>query len=325
MENFWKDFPEVTGDLERVKALLKRHLEQAPEPLRRDLSVLFKQEGKGLRPALVLLAARSGSASVSVDELAASAELLHLASLIHDDVIDNSPLRRGLPSFQAQVGLPKAVLYADLLFAFCFQLVTRGVSRESALAISKIVALMSGAEIIQLNDRFVPQSSLRRSLRKTMGKTAAFLSLCLYSGAYESGQDAATCRIYRRFGYCLGMAFQILDDILDFVSDEATLGKPILEDLRQGIYTLPVVLALRQEAETGIKTPLWNLLGRFKDDSGLQNEIAGWIKAYRGLEQSRQLAELYSRRALEELKKLPLDAPRKILAEVTQRLLNRNF
>ncbi|NNM66962.1 MAG: polyprenyl synthetase family protein, partial [Spirochaetales bacterium] len=183
MENFWKDFPEVTGDLERVRALLRRHLDQAPEPLRSDLDVLFRQQGKGLRSALVLLAARSGSASVSVDELAASAELLHLASLIHDDVIDNSPLRRGHPSFQVQVGLPKAVLYADLLFAFCFQLVTRGVSRESALAISKIVALMSGAEILQLNDRFAPQPSLRRSLRKTMGKTAAFLSLCLYSGA----------------------------------------------------------------------------------------------------------------------------------------------
>jgi heptaprenyl diphosphate synthase len=219
---------------------------------------LIWREGKSLRAGLILLAADPAAQGRqnAVDGAAAAVELLHLATLVHDDIVDQAALRRGEPAYYQQVGPSKAVLYGDLLFASAFRSVSRDVGPDSAGALADLVTVMAGSEIQQLSDRFRLPLSPRRILRKTMGKTALLFSLSLYVGGRESGRPDAVVAALRRAGYSLGMAFQLQDDLLDWTGDPKVLGKPILEDLVAGIYTWPVADA-------------WS-----RDPTGTQKELA---------------------------------------------------
>jgi heptaprenyl diphosphate synthase len=223
-----------------------------PSDLRGELSPLVRREGKSLRAGLILLSSgeASGDARDAVEAAAAAVELLHLATLVHDDIIDQAALRRGEPALQQKLGPQKAVLYGDLLFAAAFRSVSRDVGPSSARSLADLVTVMAAAEIQQLNDRFVLPLSPRRILRKTMGKTALLFSLSLYVGAREGGRPEDLASALRRAGYALGMAFQLQDDLLDWIGKSEELGKPVLEDLTAGIYTWPVAQAWRIDPVT---------------------------------------------------------------------------
>ncbi|NNM54732.1 MAG: polyprenyl synthetase family protein [Spirochaetales bacterium] len=323
MNNFWKASPEVSEGLTRVQKRLRTELERLPTALKAPLRRLIDNPGKGLRPGLVFLAAASGEPRSSVDDLAAAAELLHLASLIHDDIVDSAGLRRGQKALHRQVGVPSALLYGDLMFAACFRLVSTEVSRPSASALAAIVTLMAGSELLQQQDLYRPHLSLRHVLRKTMGKTAALMSLCLYSGAVESGQDAPVCQIYRRVGYALGMAFQIRDDLLDFTSQERLLGKPVFNDLRHGVYSVPVVLALRREYQTGRNSLMRLLSSPAVNRPAVAHRAVALITAAGALTEAEQLVTLYTQRALHNLGALPIDPHRQVLHDLCQTLADR--
>jgi heptaprenyl diphosphate synthase len=234
-----------------VKVRLREQADSLPTDLRDELSPLVQREGKSLRAGLILLS--SGGAPDdrrdAIDAAAAAIELLHLATLVHDDIVDQAALRRGEPALHQKLGPQKAVLYGDLLFAAAFRSVSRDVGPGAARSLADLVTVMVAAEIQQWNDRFRLPLSPRRILRKTMGKTALLFSLSLYVGATEGGRPEAVAAPLRRAGYSLGMAFQIQDDLLDWTGDPALLGKPVLEDLSAGIYTWPVAQAWRQDAE----------------------------------------------------------------------------
>ena len=323
MSDFWKPFPETARDLTRVRSVLEDLLKAAPKPVGTELARLFGSGGKALRPAFFLLAARSGDFKDSFYTLAAALELLHLATLIHDDVIDEAALRRGEESLQARAGPAQAVLYGDLLFAACFNLVTESVEPSQARGLARVVGLMAAAEILQHQDRHQIGTSVRHALRKIMGKTAALFSLCFSTGATVSGQDSATIQIYRRFGYCLGMAFQIIDDILDLTSQAATLGKPAGWDLAHGIYTLPVVLALR--AETGPSRALRGALKVIPASDRSREAIEAELVSSGAIAEARCIAGLYTDRARRELARLPRDAHRDTLSAVLALLLDRQY
>jgi len=250
MSAFWFPFPRVREGLERVRVRLQSQADALPSDLRDELSPLIRREGKSLRSGLILLSAGpvAGDRQVAVDAAAAAVELLHLATLVHDDIIDQAPMRRGEPALHRRVGPQKAVLYGDLLFAAAFRSVSNDVGADSSRSLADLVAVMATSEIQQLNDRFRLPLSPRRILRKTMGKTALLFSLSLFVGAREAGRPAAVCLALRRAGYALGMAFQIQDDLLDWTADPQVLGKPVLEDLEAGIYTWPVALAWAQDS-----------------------------------------------------------------------------
>lgn len=285
MSAFWSSFPRVREGLERVGARLREQAEALPADLRDELSPLIRREGKSLRAGLILLSAgESSEKPEAVEAAAAAVELLHLATLVHDDIVDQAALRRGEPALHRKLGPQKAVLYGDLLFAAAFRSVSRDVGPDSARALADLVTVMAGSEIQQLNDRFKLPLSPRRILRKTMGKTALLFSLSLYVGAREAGRSEALARILRRAGYALGMAFQIQDDLLDWIGDAKVLGKPILEDLATGIYTWPAALAWREapdrtreeltEVRLGRRTPeelrsLWARRGYWEGTEAL--------------------------------------------------------
>ena len=252
MSAFWSSFPRVREGLDRVRAGLRAQADALPADLRDELSPLVRREGKSLRAGLILLAAGDcgPNRQKAVDSAAVAVELLHLATLVHDDIVDQAALRRGEPALYQTLGPQKAVLYGDLLFASCFRSVSRDIGAQSSGALADLVTVMAVSEIQQLSDRFRLPLSPRRILRKTMGKTALLFSLSLYVGAREAQRPENLALALRRAGYSLGMAFQLQDDLLDWIGDSKVLGKPVLEDLTTGIYTWPVAQAWAADPET---------------------------------------------------------------------------
>jgi heptaprenyl diphosphate synthase len=245
MFDFWSSVPRVREGLGRVRARLLAQADALPKDLRAELEPLFRREGKALRAGLILLASREDAPCDKVESAAAAVELLHLATLVHDDIVDQAAMRRGEPALYRVLGPQKAVLYGDLLFAAAFRSVSRDVGPDSARSLADLVTVMAASEIQQLGDRFQLPLSPRRILRRTLGKTALLFSLSLYVGAVEGGRSPESARWLRRAGYSMGMAFQIQDDLLDWTGDAAALGKPVHEDLASGIYSWPAGVAWR--------------------------------------------------------------------------------
>jgi heptaprenyl diphosphate synthase len=252
--------------------------------------------------------------------IAAAVEMLHMATLVHDDIIDGAALRRGIATLHVLKGPRLAVLVGDWLFAACFSLVSDVARMENARSLSQLVARICGSEINQSADRFILHTSVRRYLRRIAGKTAALFALSFYVGAVESECPQPVCDSLRRLGYCLGMGFQIVDDILDFSQAGSQTGKPTGSDLSQGILTLPAILELRNDPGQ-----LAAALEACKRSPRAAARAARIIVERGGIEKARHFAETFTRRALREIDHLPQGDARGTLREVTERLLQRTY
>jgi octaprenyl-diphosphate synthase len=203
--------------------------------------------GKRLRPLLTLAAARmcgyGADGGLRHVHLAACVEFIHTATLLHDDVVDESLLRRGLASANAVFGNKASVLVGDFLFARAFQLMVEDGSLRVLEILASASATIAEGEVLQLvtqNDLSTPEV---RYLDVVKGKTAALFAAACEVGAVVAGRPAAEERALREFGMNLGIAFQLVDDALDYAADQATLGKTVGDDFREGKITLPVLTA----------------------------------------------------------------------------------
>jgi octaprenyl-diphosphate synthase len=200
--------------------------------------------GKRLRPLLTLAAARlCGYAGLRHVQLAACVEFIHTATLLHDDVVDESLLRRGLASANAVFGNKASVLVGDFLFARAFQLMVEDGSLKVLEILSQAAATIAEGEVLQLatqNDLSTPEE---RYLDVIKGKTAALFAAACQVGAVVAGRTEAEEAAIASFGLNLGIAFQLVDDALDYAADQATLGKTVGDDFREGKITLPVLAA----------------------------------------------------------------------------------
>lgn len=239
-------FAMVTGDLTLVEAELLSVI-QTPVQMLADISVhLTKAGGKRLRPALYLLCAKQGlSSSNDKISVAVAIELIHMATLVHDDVIDNAATRRGIATANAQWGNHASVLSGDYLFAKAFSMVAAKGNNEILRILADIISSMCEGEIVQIKESFNPEQSEADYYDRIAKKTADFIAGSARMGAITAGMSAADTQALHDYGYALGMAFQITDDILDFTSSVQQMGKPAGNDLRQGIITLPIIHALR--------------------------------------------------------------------------------
>jgi heptaprenyl diphosphate synthase len=205
--------------------------------------------GKQLRTRLVFEAARLGNPDrPAVVDAARAVELLHLASLAHDDIVDDSALRRGKPSLAAQFGGFSAAYAGGWLFAHAVECAARCGAAALELFVETICALCEG-ELTETRDLYNSERSARQYLLAIEAKTAALFSACARLGGIAGGAAPAVVEDLGRFGESLGMAFQLADDILDLRGGAATIGKPLGIDLRQGVYTLPVMFALEADDE----------------------------------------------------------------------------
>ncbi len=203
--------------------------------------------GKRIRPGLCILAARSGK-NFSLERilpLAETLELIHTASLVHDDVIDGAGTRRGAETANARWGSQIAILSGDYIFARAFALIaTEGYGGYILKRLSELVCNLSVGEIIQNEMIYKASRDLDAYYERIQKKTADFLEICCELGAVVGGLDPADAKALARYGHAIGMAFQITDDILDILQTEEQIGKPAGNDIRQGIVTLPVIRAL---------------------------------------------------------------------------------
>ncbi|MDO3411437.1 polyprenyl synthetase family protein [Saccharibacillus sp. CPCC 101409] len=245
-------------DLRRVEREMKRIVKYDNDvppnsELERSLLQTIEAGGKRLRPMLVIVGSRFGPRADDnrIVQLAAAAEFIHTASLIHDDLIDRSPLRRGEPSLHTLIGPAKAVYVGNYMSARVVELLSQadeqaGGGRESFTAVA--TAELCLGEYEQLEHAYDYSLSLDDYLLKSKHKTAHLMAVSLEFGARAAGADEDLCRSLYAFGEHLGLSFQIRDDLLDFTASEQQLGKPAGSDLLGGQVTLPVLYALEDPA-----------------------------------------------------------------------------
>ncbi|MDR3130290.1 MAG: polyprenyl synthetase family protein [Treponema sp.] len=319
MTSYWNDFSGMPEALEKVSGIIRSSSASANPLISGGLSALFDGKGKLLRPGLFLIAARFGKVREKHYSLAAALEMLHMATLIHDDVIDDSPLRRGLPAMHTRFGKRDAVLIGDYLLSRCFLITAKYTSPQNALNLARLISTICAMEIEQNNDRFKSNVSLRSYLRKILGKSALLFSLACYAGAHEAKAPKEICRRLRRIGYNIGAAFQIIDDILDYTGNQERAGKALGTDIAAGLITLPALCALPLD-KSGTLAAIFSKASFTAEDGARIFELA---RRNGGTEAALRYAENYTRRALREIAALPPGENRLMLETLTRRLLER--
>jgi heptaprenyl diphosphate synthase len=280
---------------------------------------------------MLIIGAEFGHAAKpdGIERLAAAVELLHIATLVHDDILDEAPVRRGRPSLHSSIGVKEAVLAGDWLFSRCFLLSSESAGGENARSLARLIAAICSAEITQDAAKFSYSTGPRGYFRTIAGKTAALFSLALYAGASEAKAGRKAEQALRRAGYCIGMAFQVIDDILDFESAAEVVRKPVGWDIAEGLCTLPLIYALEADGP-GMHAALDRVIAGHEARDEEMSAIAARAAAARvielgGLDRARDDARRFTARAQNEIARLPPLPARAELAALAERLLLRVY
>jgi len=237
-------FGPADPELRIVEDLVGKSIASDPPEVARPLAELFAAGGKRIRPALVVLAAMCGTYDRDRTIPAAMAvEVTHAATLVHDDVIDRSPTRRGRPTVAAELGDEPAIVIGDFYFAKAYELAASTDAPEVVAILAKAVMEICAGEVRQQSIRYHYSTGIDEYMRRIESKTATLLAACCDIGALLGGLDDEKRAALRSYGRLLGLAFQIADDVLDYVGTEGEVGKPIGHDILEGFATLPLMLA----------------------------------------------------------------------------------
>ncbi|MDA9471489.1 polyprenyl synthetase family protein [Enterococcus sp. 5H] len=326
MNDFWKEFPTVQQQLNKTCELIKNQIKIRNKDIEEAIVELTYSGGKLLRPAFFFLFAQIGDQNKQDEQqlikIAASIEILHMATLIHDDIIDDSPLRRGIITVQSQYGKDIAVYTGDLLFTEFFELLADTMNGSTFLHTnaSAMKRLLLG-ELDQMHTRYKSDMTVWDYLRSVNGKTAELFSLSCLEGAHFGYASVEVQRLATRIGRHIGIAFQVYDDILDYTADSETLKKPVLEDLAQGVYTLPLIFAMQKSPES-----FSHYLAKGAEitpDEAL--ETAQLVHQLDGVNDAKAFAKKVTEKALTDIEKLPECLAKEHLQQLTQLLLQRSF
>jgi len=294
------------GDFRKDLAYIEKELERSlnsSSPIIRQASLhLLRAGGKRIRPIFVILSSKFGNYSLEdVAKVAVSLELVHMASLVHDDVIDDSDMRRGHETVRARWDNRIAMYTGDFIFS-------RALTSIGEIEIPAIHQLLAETmleickgEVIQIDHQRKTNQTIRDYLRRIKRKTAVLLSSSCELGAIVSGADPLNVRKLRRFGYFAGMAFQIVDDILDITSTDEKLGKPAGSDLLNGHLTLPI-LYLKDDT-------LFQPYMKRSFDGTLtetdRKEMLTYIRGTEAIQMAQTVSDLYLQKAMDEINALP--------------------
>ena len=273
----------------------------------------FSSPGKYIRPAITLLASDFYTHDKRITEkMAVGVELLHIASLIHDDTVDGASLRRGKLTISSLWGPQAAVLAGDYIFAASATFVCDTGNIRVIKRFAETIMELSSGELQEMADTFNPAQSMDGYLDRIYNKTASLFTTAAESGAILSGAPEECCRAFRSYGHNLGMAFQVVDDILDFDGTEEEFGKPIGSDLANGVITLPTLIAMKRKNCSGIirralESP---------DNGDLMSDAIRVIQDDAVLEESYEFASRYCEKALENLAGLAPSPSRDSLEEL---------
>lgn len=314
---------ELKQDIEQVELELQAVIEKRAGSLRSAAEMMFCTGGKRLRPALVLLTAKLfGQPRPGIFKIAAAVEMIHGASLIHDDVIDNTEVRRGAPTMNAIRGNHFSVLLGDFLLCQALLAVSELGRVELLQVISQGVADMTQGQILEAQLQGDMNVSEETYMEVVDGKTSALMAAgcklaALYSEATPEQVQAAT-----DFGRNLGHAFQIVDDILDIWGDPAVLGKPVGSDLQEQKYTLPFLISFEASAEEERQEVL-KLLSNGSYPGEHIPELVKWMDRHQGRARASEKATEYTVAAQAALEVLPEGKARDDLAQLVDFLVER--
>ena len=321
-----------TGDLAQLLAPIAADLQAVDQRVRERLrsevaligiiaDYIVGAGGKRLRPAVLLMIARAlgyrGSAHI---ELAAIIEFIHTATLLHDDVVDESDLRRGRPTSNAAFGNASSVLVGDFLYSRSFQMMVDVDSMRVMRILADATNRIAEGEVLQLMNIHDPTVDEARYLRVVECKTATLFEAAARIGAVVCGAEAAYEQACARYGAALGTAFQIIDDVLDYDGDPHEIGKRVGDDLREGKATLPVIHALRQASPAQRE----KVEQAIRDGQGDFAEIARIVHVHGSIEYARRRAQLESDAAAEAARALPESVFRDRLLDLVSFAMRRD-
>ncbi|MDY0405700.1 heptaprenyl diphosphate synthase component II [Virgibacillus sp. 179-BFC.A HS] len=319
-----KSYSYLKQDLEKIEKTLDDTI-QADHQILHDASThLLKAGGKRIRPVFVLLSSQFNHADWDcVQTVAVSLELIHMATLVHDDVIDNAALRRGKPTVKQQYDNRVAMYTGDYMLALALENITNIDNPIIHQTLSDALVEVCIGEIEQMKYKYIWDQNLRTYLRRIKRKTALLIATSCKLGALVSGLASKHVNKIYQYGYYIGMSYQIIDDILDFTSNAEELGKPAGNDLRQGNVTLPVLFALQNaDFKTKLeKTFADSKTTRIED----MDELISDIKKLGAIQASYRISDLYLKKALQALSGLPDTKAKKTLRNIANYIGKRRF
>lgn len=306
----------VADDFTAVDGIIRRQLASRVPLVEKIGDYITSAGGKRLRPLLVLLAGNAlGARGERLELLAATIEFLHTATLLHDDVVDKSGLRRGRATANALWGNAPSVLVGDFLYARSFEMLVELGELPVMQVLANATRVIAEGEVLQLSKVRDASTTEEIYMEVIRGKTAMLFEASTHSAALLAGASAAQAEALRSFGDALGVAFQLVDDLLDYRGDAATLGKNVGDDLAEGKPTLPLIYAMREG------TPEQAQLVRDAiQKGGIENldAILAAVEASGALDYTASQARAFAARAIARLDALPPSEYRDALVELTE-------
>ncbi|HSB79584.1 MAG TPA: polyprenyl synthetase family protein [Candidatus Methylomirabilis sp.] len=299
-------FAVIADELQAVEDRLQTPREESGTLLRVVSNYALASGGKRIRPALLLLAARACGATQTerLVTLASVAEVMHAASLIHDDIVDHSEMRRGRPSAAARWGPDVSVLVGDFLYSRAIQILVTDGDMRILQAFADATLAMTEGEVLQLQYLHDLKISEANYLRIVTGKTAALMAAACRAGALVADAPERRVDAFGAFGLNLGIAFQLVDDALDYSACETRLGKPVGSDFREGKITYPIIHVMRT-ASLEDRATLESLPGRVGGGNGDLSPLHALVDRYQGVQATLRLADNYLARAHTQLHVVP--------------------
>lgn len=315
----YPDLNNLYGDIRNALAGTQPELESIAQ-------YYFSGEGKAIRPVITMCMARAvnhhlDSNTVAVIEkqqkVAQIAEMIHTASLVHDDVIDGADSRRGKPSVNLIWGQRKSIMAGDYILAVASGMLARLQNKQVIMLLSQVLSDLVQGEFMQLGSRENEAERFTHYKNKTFKKTASLIAYSCQAVSVLSGAEQGLQTVSFEFGHQLGMAFQLVDDLLDFIATSAELGKPAAADLRLGIATAPVLFAAQKFPELN---PL--IMRRFQEPGDAESAFEFVLRSD-GLQQTKELARSYCDEAVIRLGQLAASPYQQALVTLTHQLLHR--
>lgn len=312
-------FASIEPDLEQVDQTFKVRATSGLDILNSASMHALGSPGKRLRTALTLLSGKMNT--YRFDKLlflSVAFEMLHLATLIHDDIVDKALTRRGKPTVNALFGDHIAILLGDYYFAKTAGLIADIEDPRVDHLFSDTVATVSEGTILEMMTARQTDLTLQSYYEKISSKTACLIAACCKGGALVSGASNQEVEALYNYGLNLGIAFQIIDDILDYTQDQSTIGKPVGNDLRQGMVTLPLIYALQMPMSNGHLQQIQRLLNEAEHNENEISEVIDWVVSGGSIEQAQRDAYSYAEKARAALYHFPQSPNRDLLDELIE-------
>jgi len=311
----------IAEDMQALDRVIAQRLTSSVPLIGQISHYIIAAGGKRLRPALLLMVSNAlGDSNPIKYSLATVVELIHTATLLHDDVVDESTMRRGRPTANESFGNPASVLVGDFLHTRSFQMMVEAGNMRILRVLSEATNIIAEGEVQQLINTHDASLDEAGYLHVIRSKTAKLFEASTQIAAILAGANAEVETACATFGQALGTAFQIIDDVLDYDGDAQEMGKNLGDDLREGKCTLPLIIAM-QRANTEDAQTVRNAIEQGSTDQ-LQN-ILRIVKATGALEATRQAAHNEATRAIDALKKLPVNAYTQAMEQLASQLLLR--